>query len=157
MRRLIPMAVPDAAIISREVADILVAARIDAARRSKLRDEDFKLWTHCHFAYCFLQCKFALEEDYESSKEWIVGEIRADLSEVREVIENELEDCDFEEVWDVLTSNGVVEVVGDTIRLPMLILKVDLVEELRKQLEWLQRKAKEREKPKKEGPADATS
>jgi len=125
MKGLIKMIFPDAAIISYEVHDTIEAA---AGKSLKLRSD-------CSMAYCTLQYKFDVEEDYATSNEWVVGKIQADMASIKKTIQENVKGCNFDKLWDVLTSNNLVKVEGDIVMLPLLMRKMDLINETKKTLE----------------------
>jgi hypothetical protein len=83
-------------------------------------------------AYLHIQTHFALLEDYETSEEWVVGRVQGSISEIKSGIRKE--------VWDALLRENVIHLDGDTVILPLLIRKEDLLDEARVLLKRIEKR-----------------
>ncbi len=88
----------------------------------------------CMDLYYQLQYQFTVEEDWGVPGLYVVGRINADLSKIREVVEPELESATFDEGWNGLLKSGIVEVAEKGIALPLLIGKLDVLDDFQVRL-----------------------
>lgn len=118
---------PDSAIVPSEVVRALRC----------VRDPDVR-W-RCLQVYMGLQLDFPVQEDLESPGEWVTGRITASMRQIRQAADADQTRADFDTTWRLLVEAGLIVSNDDTVTLPFLIRKADLMGEAQRHRERLRK------------------